>query len=160
MAHYGSRGWRLNPTRLRWELVVGLWLITFAAAVGALAALNTLVWQYTIGVGDYAVLAMSSLVVGALLVGDVALSVRRGARLGGRITGWRWVSAALGAAILAWGTFVTGNALWFDLTFIESGRIGASLAVLGVWLAMFLALPLEAILLAAAPRSEHAPQTS
>lgn len=45
MAHYGSRGWRLNPTRLRWELVVGLWLITFAAAVGALAALNTLVWQ-------------------------------------------------------------------------------------------------------------------
>ena len=58
-----------------------------------------------------------------------------------------WSLCLLGLVAATYGQWMLWQALWFDMTFIDEGHIGASFSMLAVWCAQILLLPVAAVLL-------------
>ena len=144
-----STGAHIGHALLRALGVFGAALALYGAIGLALVELDRTVLHQP---GDYGSTYLpgcgGSLLIGLILLA-VAVLVGRPIGLAWRPRGgWRLLPLTLGVVILAYGFLTSVGAIWYDIHYVENGVVGASFAILGVWMAWFLCFPLGALFLA------------
>lgn len=128
----------------------GVALIAFPVAAAVLAALNTM-WRRDGDILGQVIISVPYLVVGiGLLVWPVQRH-RTGRRdflprRPGHVL--RALALVAGVLLLGYALFIVAQVLWFELTYYETGNVGASFSILGIWMAYFIATPVAAVLAA------------
>lgn len=139
----------------RWLIALGAQLLTYPLAYGALAGLNAVWWRYGSPIDQHLPWALGAGVVGLAGIGAGRALLKARASRGLATSASRHVlvsglSLVLGVAAAVYGQSLLWGAVWFDLTFDEAGRVGASFSFLATFMAMFIVLPMAGLLLAIA----------